>query len=87
MADCSESHTVFIYAKSDNTVLSSLVNINGITNKNFYAMIKIILVFKSSYTLALSGDDKVSRDDAEIKPGDYYMLTVNPQSHAHLWVC
>lgn len=84
MANRSESHTVFIYAKSDNTVLGGLVNTNGITNKNFYAMIKIILVFKSSYTLALGGNDEVSRDDAEIKLGDYYMLIVNPQSHAHL---
>ncbi|MCJ1341921.1 hypothetical protein MMC31_000099, partial [Peltigera leucophlebia] len=58
MADRSEGRTVFIYAKGDNTVLGGLVNTNGITNKNFYAMIEIILVFESSYTLALGGDDE-----------------------------
>ena len=73
---------MFIYAKGDNTVLGGLVNTNGITNKNFYAMIEIILVFESSYALALGGDDEVPRDDAEMKPGDYY-VDGKSTSHAH----
>lgn len=76
MADRSEGRTVSIYAKGDNKVLG------GITNKNFYAMIEIILVFESSYTLALGGDDEVPRDDAEMKPGDYY-VEGKSTSHAH----
>lgn len=73
MADRSERRTVFIYPKGDTKVLGGLANTNGITNKNFYAMIEIILVFESSYTLSLGGDDEVPKDDAEMKPGDYYI--------------
>lgn len=80
--DRTEGRTVFIYAKGDNNVLGGLVNTKGITNKNFYAMIEIILVCKSSYTLTLGGDNEVPRDDAEMKPGDYY-VDGKSTSHAH----
>lgn len=72
--DRTEGRTVFIYAKGDNNgVLGGLVNTKGITNKNFYAMIDIILVCKTSYTLTLGGDLEVPRDDVEVRPGDYYV--------------
>ncbi len=80
--DRSKGRIVFIYAKSDNNLLGGLVNINGITNKNFYTMIEILLVFESTYILVLGGDDEVPRDDAEMKPGNYY-VDGKSTTHAH----
>ena len=81
--DRSEGRTVFIYnAKGDNKVLGGLVNTNGITNKNFYDMIEILLVFDSPYTLTLAGDGTVPKDDAEVKPGNYY-VDGKSTTHAH----
>lgn len=74
----SKGRTVFIYAKGDDNLLGGLVNTKGVTNKNFYAMIEILLVFESTYTLALGGVGELPRDDAEIKPGNYKFTT-----HAH----
>lgn len=80
--DRTEGRTVFIYAKGYHNLLGGLVNTKGITNTNLYAMIDIILVCKSSYTLTLGGDNEVSRDDAEVRPGDYY-VDGKSISHAH----
>lgn len=63
-------------------VLGGLVNTKGISNKNFHDMIEILLVFGSPYTLALAGGDTVPKDDAELKPGNYY-VDGKFTTHAH----
>ena len=78
----SKGRTVFIYAKGDDNLLGGLVNTKGVTNKNFYAMIEILLVFESTYSLALGGVGEAPRDDAEIKPGNYY-VEGKFTTHAH----
>ncbi len=71
--DRSAGRTLFIYrANGDNKVLGGLVNIKGITNRNFYHMIEILLVFDSTYTFEYEGET-VRKDDAELKPGNYYV--------------
>lgn len=56
--------TLFIYrANGDSKVLDGLVNTKYITNKNFYDMIEILLVFDSKYTLARARET-IRKDDA-----------------------
>lgn len=72
--DRSAGRTVFIYrATGDNEQLGGLVNTRGITNKNFYDMLEIILVFRSPYTLTLAGSHIVPEDGAPLKCGNYYV--------------
>lgn len=49
-------------------------------------MIEILLVFESLYALALGGDDGVPNDDAEMKPGNYY-VEGKYTTHAYSYVC
>lgn len=71
--DFTKSYIIFIYVKNNNIVLDTLFNIKCTTNKTFYAMIKIVFIYKSSYILIFNKDNKVSKDNAKIKLGDYYM--------------
>lgn len=72
--DRSIGPTVFIYrATGDNEQLEGLVNTRGITNKNFYEMLEVILVFRSPYTLTLAGGHIVPKDTAPLKCGNYYV--------------
>lgn len=71
--DRSAGRIVFIYnANGDKELLGGLSNTQGITNKNFYEMLEIVLVFAGPYTLKLAGDI-VPRDGAELQRGDYYV--------------
>lgn len=59
----SRGHTVFIYnAKGENEELGGLGMTQGITNKNFYDMLEILLVFNSPYNLTLAGGDTGPKD-------------------------
>lgn len=86
--DRSARRIVFLYRKSNNILLGGLANVNGITNNNFYAMIEILLVFESPYTLTHGdgGADEVPRDDAGMKPGNYY-VDGKSTTHTHSQVC
>lgn len=55
------------------SVASLTQKVSLFTNKNYYHMIEILLVFKSLYTLALAGNGKVSKDGTKVKPGNYYI--------------
>lgn len=80
--DRSADRTLFIYrGNGGNKVLGGLVNTKGITNKNLYDMIEILLVFDSTYTLAHEGET-VCKDDAELKPGNYYVYG-NSSTYVH----
>lgn len=82
--DRSTGRIVFIYnANGDNELLGDLSNTQVITNKNFYEMLEIVLVFTSPYTLTLAGDI-VPRDGAELHRGDYF-VDGNSKTPAHLY--
>lgn len=82
--DRSTGRIVFIYnANGDNELLGGLSNTQGITNKNFYEMLEIVLVFASPYTLRLAGDI-VPRDGTELQRGDYY-VDGKSKTPAHLY--
>lgn len=82
--DRSAGRTVFIYsATGANEQLGGLINTRGITNKNFYEMLEIVLVFASPYTLTLTGEI-VPRDGAELQRGDYY-VDGKSKTPAHLY--
>lgn len=46
-------------------------------------MIEILLVFESTFILAFSGNDKVPKDDAKMKPRNYY-VDGKSTTHAYL---
>lgn len=71
--DRSTGRIVFIYnANGDNELLGGMSNTQGITNKNFYDMLEIVLVFASPYSLTFAGN-VVPRDGADLQRGDYYV--------------
>lgn len=75
-----EGRTVFIHnAKGNNEALGGLYITQGITKKNLYDMLEILLVFESPYTIALAGGDTVPKDGAELRDLAYTMSTVSPQ--------
>ena len=79
-----EKRTVFIYnVKGDNEEIGGLGNTQGITNKKFYDMLEIILVFHSPCTLALAGGGAVPKDGAELKLGKYSIDGKFTATHAH----
>ncbi len=66
--------TVFIYnGQGNNKQLGGLVNNEGITNNNFFGMLEILLIFRSSYTLRLKSGGMVPHDDAQLLDGKYYV--------------
>lgn len=66
--------TVFIYnGQGNNEQLGGLVNNEGITNNNFFGMLEILLIFRSSYTLRLESGGMVLHDDAQLLDGKYYV--------------
>ncbi|MCJ1243591.1 hypothetical protein MMC30_000788 [Trapelia coarctata] len=72
----SRGRTVHIYdAKDPDTALGGLILTNGVTNANFYSMIKIFCIFDSNYFLRDEGGTTIQRDDSSLHPGRYYILT------------
>lgn len=66
--------TVFIYnGQGNNEQLGGLVNNEGITNNNFFGMLEILLIFRSSYTLRLESGGVVHHDDAQLLDGKNYV--------------
>lgn len=66
--------TVFIYnGQGNNEQLGGLVSNEGITNNNFFGMLEILLIFRSSYTLRLESGGMVPHDDAQLLDGKYYV--------------
>ena len=67
---------VHIYSANDpSTILGGLVCTEGITNNNFYTMVRIILEFESDFTLHDESGSAVRRDDQCLKPGKYAIVT------------
>lgn len=70
----SGSRDVFFYNAEDrNTQLGGLILNKGITNRNFYSMITILCVLKSSPVLRDEHDIVVEQNNDQLKPGNYYL--------------
>lgn len=74
----SAARNVHVYdaEKPSEEELSGLVLTNGVTNKNLYAMINIIVMIDGPYSLRHNSSDTiVPEDDAPLQPGNYYIVT------------
>ena len=70
----SASRDVFIYnAEGRDTQLGGLILNKGITNSNFYSMINILCILKSSPVLRDEHDIVVEQNNDQLKPGNYYL--------------
>jgi hypothetical protein len=70
----SEGRNVHIFDLSDpNTTIGGLILTNGVTNANLYAMVEILVIFESEFTLQSEGGITVARDGNLLQPGNYYI--------------
>lgn len=67
----SPHHESYYNTQGDDEQLGGLANSEGITNKNFYEMLEIVLVFNSPYTVTIAGGDIVPQDGVQLQPGKY----------------
>ncbi|PUU72806.1 hypothetical protein B9Z19DRAFT_1008012 [Tuber borchii] len=74
--DRSGSRNTFIYA-SDNpdTVLGGLWVTPGITNANFYYMVKLFCVFSDTFELRDHNGQLIEEDENQLQEGNYYIAT------------
>jgi len=79
---------VHIFSVNDpTTTLGGLVCTEGITNNNFYVMVRIILEFENDFTLHDEIGSTVPRDDQCLKPGNYAILTTGSVNlSTELWL-
>ncbi|KAG0633826.1 hypothetical protein HOY80DRAFT_989743 [Tuber brumale] len=75
-ADRSAWRNTFIYASNDrDTVLGGLWATPGITNRNLYAMLEIFCLFRDTFELHDKDGQLVEKDEAQLQPGNYYIVT------------
>ncbi len=61
-----------------------LQNTSGISKKNFFQMIEIVLLFSSSYEVLDKNDGKLSRNDEPLQPGKYYIVGMSDSALSFL---
>ncbi|KAL7625910.1 hypothetical protein AAE478_005134 [Parahypoxylon ruwenzoriense] len=67
---------VFFYDLRDpSDLLGGLVLNHGVTNANFYAMIGIVLVISSIYSLQNDKGETLPQDSQPLLPGKYFVVT------------
>ena len=65
-----------IYASDSlDTLLGGLWIAEGITNANLYSMLEIFCLFSETFDLQLHGGSLVARDDSQLQPGNYIVVT------------
>jgi len=75
-ADRSAWRNTFIYTSNDrDTVLGGLWATPGITNRNLYAMLEIFCLFRDTFELHDKDGQLVEKDEAQLQPGNYYIVT------------
>jgi len=68
-------HNIRIYHASNRTkAIAGLVLTNGITNNNFYYMLSVVLIFKSTYTLRYATGYIVPQDDHPLQVADCQLI-------------
>ncbi|KAG0637274.1 hypothetical protein HOY80DRAFT_1084848 [Tuber brumale] len=74
--DRSTWHNIHIYASENRqTVLGGLWTAGGITNANLYSMVEIICLFSDTFDLRNESEQLVERDEQQLQPGNYYIVT------------
>jgi len=78
--DRSKNRNVHIFNASDrNTTIGGLILTkendvtNCVTNANFYAMIEIITITTSDFTLRNESNITIEKDNCPLQPGNYYI--------------
>ena len=76
--DRSAGRNVHIYDDNDrNTVLGGLILNSGVTNANFYAMIRIFVEFeRRTFSLRNQSGIEIQKDRQPLQPGKYYIVTL-----------
>jgi len=79
-SDRSKYRNVYIFDATDrNTTIGGLIlttknnETNCVTNANFYAMVEIIAIATSSFTLRNESDVMIEKDNSPLQPGKYYI--------------
>ena len=66
---------IHLYGARDNTsALGGLLLTTGMTNKNFYQMVEILLILETSFFLQDEPGTKVEVNDDPLLPGNYYVV-------------
>src|SRR5277367_4115178 len=75
--DRSAGRNVHIYNNNDRaTVLGGLILNPGVTNANFYAMIRIFVEFeRRTFSLRNQSGIEIQKDHQPLQPGNYYIVT------------
>ena len=63
----------FFDLRNPEEVLGGLVLTDGITNRNFYSMLEILLVHEDPWLLHNENKLLVEKDDHPLQPGKYYI--------------
>jgi hypothetical protein len=72
----SKYRNVHIFNASDrNATIGGLILTDGVTNANFYAMVEIIVIATSDFTLRNESDIIIKKDSSPLQPGNYYIHT------------
>jgi hypothetical protein len=70
----SKHRNVHIFNASDrNTTIGGLILTDGVTNANLYAMVEIIVIATSDFTLRNESDVIMEKDSSPLQPGNYYI--------------
>jgi len=74
--DRSNIRDTFFYASDDrDTQLGGLYTSPGITNDNFHSMVEIVCQFSDTFELRDDNGQFVERNDKQLLPGNYYIVT------------
>ncbi|PUU72847.1 hypothetical protein B9Z19DRAFT_1007705 [Tuber borchii] len=72
----SEDRDAHIYASETlETLLGGLWIAKGITSANLYSMMDIFCSFSKTFELQLHGGSLIKRDDSQLQPGCYFVVT------------
>jgi hypothetical protein len=78
----SKYRKVHIFSASDRTTaIGGLIltdkndDTNCVTNANFYAMVKMIVIVIGDFSLRNESNITIEKDDSRLQPGNYYIYT------------
>ena len=57
-------------------MIGGLIVTNGVTNRSFYSMVEILVLFTSTFELHDENKAKIQRNDEPLQPGKYYIHAV-----------
>jgi hypothetical protein len=84
----SVGRNVHIYDEKDrNTALGGLILSNGITNANFYFMVRIIIICNGHFDLKDENNSLIERNDHPLQPGKYYIAATGRLLYPLSWLC